>query len=144
MRLLLLLAAPAWATIPAAYGVIEHRFTGMVAAGEAPRLTLQAPKAEVLYVVQCTAGEQTLEWESGVVPQGEDRVFVLQFDDAEVRSAECGLTARMANGLSEKKAITLEWTVEPKRASRAADAPAPDDAEAPESVVTPKGAEDEG
>jgi len=153
--LALLLSASAHATIPAAYGVIEHRFTESVAAGVAPALTLTAPKANVVFVVECSAGDQKLEWETEVVPQGEARTFVLGFEGAtatsgrkedRLRSAECGLFARMANGLSEQKMLQVAWTVrEPEPASSKAEAadPAADDAAAPPtgSIVTPKGQE---
>lgn len=135
LPLALLLAAPAQASIPAAYGVISHRVTSTVVEGAAPLLTIQATEADVVLVVQCTAGEQTLEWETGVVPKGEERVFALAFDDAKARTAECGVFARMANGLAEKKAITAAWTVEPLKKGQPALEP-PD-------VVAPKGAGDD-
>ena len=163
--LALLLTASAHATIPAAYGVIEHRFTESVPAGVPPQLTLTAPKANVVYVVQCTAGDQKLEWETEVVPQGEARTFVLGFEGAtqtsgrkedRVRAAECGLFARMANGLSERKMLQVAWTVRdaepaaPKKGD-ADDPAAPSDDAATGStatgstvtgtIVTPKGQE---
>ncbi|HCH62091.1 MAG: hypothetical protein CL927_11585 [Deltaproteobacteria bacterium] len=110
--------APAEAAIPAAYGVVTHRSTPTVVQGTPPVLTIKAAEANVAMVVQCTAGEQKLSWETGDVPMGEERSFPLAFDDASVRSAECGIFARMANGLAEKKAVTVTWTVTPPEADK--------------------------
>lgn len=104
---------PAQASIPAAYGVVAHRSTETVVEGAAPLLTIKAAAANVALVVQCTAGEQTLRWETGEVPMGEERNFALAFKDAAVRSADCGVYARLANGLAEKLAVPVRWTVEP-------------------------------
>jgi hypothetical protein len=149
--LALLLSASAHATIPAAYGVIEHHFTFSVPAGVAPALTLTAPKADVVFVVECAAGDQKLEWETGVVPQGEERIFVLGFEgastttgrkDDRVRSAECGLFARMANGLSERKMLQVAWTVREAEPATPDTKQEDDAAAAPTgSIVTPKGQE---
>ena len=128
-----LLSAPAQAAIPAAYGVISHRVTASVVEGTSPVLTITAKEAEVVLVVQCTAAEQTIEWETGVVPKGEERSFALDFTDEDVRAAECGVFARMANGLAERKTISAAWTVTPPQP----DAPAP---EPPENLVPPKNA----
>ena len=108
--------APAQAAIPAAYGVVTHRSTPTVVKGTPPVLTIKAAEANVALVVQCSAGEEKLEWQTGDVPMGEERSFPLAFEDASVRSAECGIFARMANGLAEKKAITVTWTVTPPKA----------------------------
>ena len=110
--------APAEAAIPAAYGVVTHRSTPTVVEGTPPVLTIKAAEANVAMVVQCTAGEEKLSWETGDVPMGEERAFPLAFKDATVRSAECGIFARMANGLAEKKAVTVTWTVTPPEAEK--------------------------
>ena len=110
-----LLAAllPAHASIPAAYGVVTHRSTDTVVEGNAPLLTIKAAEANVALVVQCTAGEETLKWEIDEVPMGEERRFALAFKDSTLRSAECGVYARLANGLAEKKAVSVQWTIAP-------------------------------
>jgi hypothetical protein len=105
--------SPAEASIPAAYGVVKHRSTEMVVEGTPAMLTIKAAEANVALVVQCKAGDQTLQWETDEVPMGEERSFALLFEDTKVRSAECGIFARMANGLAEKKAVTVTWTVVP-------------------------------
>ena len=136
LRLVVLAALlPARASIPAAYGVVTHRTTATVVEGTAPLLTVKAAEANVALVVQCTAGEETLRWETGEVPMGEERNFALAFKDATVRAAECGVYARLANGLAEKLAVPVQWTVEPLKKGE----PAP---ETPD-VVAPKADEDE-
>ena len=107
--------SPAEASIPAAYGVVKHRSTETVVQGTPAMLTIKAAEANVALVVQCKAGDQTLQWETDEVPMGEERSFALLFDDPKVRSAECGIFARMANGLAEKKAVTVSWTVVPPK-----------------------------
>ena len=104
---------PATAAIPAAYGVVKHRSTPTVIEGTHAVLTIEAAEANVAMVVQCVAGKETLDWETGEVPMGEERSFPLAFEDPSVRSAECSIFARMANGLAEKKAVTVSWTVTP-------------------------------
>ena len=99
--------------------------------GTPPVLTIKAAEANVALVVQCSAGEEKLEWQTGDVPMGEERSFPLAFEDASVRSAECGIFARMANGLAEKKAITVSWTVTPPKAESEQPDATDTDADAP-------------
>jgi hypothetical protein len=147
MLLFALLASTAEAVIPAAYGIIQHRFTASVPEGVPPALTIEAVAANVVLVVECTAGAQKLTWESGEVPMGESRTFVLAFDGASapaapskpaVRAASCALLARMANGLGERKALELAWTVTPPPKEGAdGDAPPPPKDPAPAKAPPP-------
>jgi hypothetical protein len=153
MLLLALLVSTAEAVIPAAHGVISHRFPTEVPEGVPPALTIEAVAAHVVLVVECTAGEQKLSWESGEVPMGESRSFLLAFEGASapaapgkapVRAASCAVLARMANGLGERKALELSWKVLPAPKAPAEGEPPskgeapPPPAAAPASVVPPK------
>ena len=77
----LALAAPLYAGtgVPAVSGALQSDFTDTVVTGMPPALTLWAPEHEVAYYVECTAGDEILRFETGAVPKGERRLFLLRF-----------------------------------------------------------------
>lgn len=138
----LALAAPLYAGtgVPAVSGALQSDFTDTVLTGMPPALTLWAPEHEVAFYVECTAGDEILRFETGAVPKGERRLFLLRFEQ-ERRAADCVVSARMANGLAENKPLALTWKVEdpveePKADGKpAAKEPAADPPAAAESTV---------
>jgi len=123
--------------IPAVSGVLETEVRAKVPRGMPPTLTLRVPDRPAAFYARCTFGspEQEAVAESDVVEAGEAFVLALPAD-TDARTAECAVVARFANGLSERKPVSMAWQVvepEPEVEPEAApDDPPKDDEKTPD------------
>ena len=97
--------------VPAVHGVLQVEAPGATFEGTAPRLGLWADRPAV-FAIECTVGEVPFAQQSGTIPPGERWVVNLPAAPP-VTTAQCGLFARFANGLSERRAEALVWTWKP-------------------------------
>ncbi len=107
---IMLLGSPmAWAGgVPAAFGVVEVTLPGEVYRGGTPGLSLKAKDRPAVYVVECTVGEKVQSHVSGEVVAGTE--YTVRIDVKEpTTKASCAMVARFANGLSERRALELQW-----------------------------------
>ena len=121
--------------IPAVSGVLETQVRAKVPKGLPPTLTLRTPDRPAAFYARCVFGspQQEVVAESKALAAGDAFVIALPADTT-ARTAECAVVARFANGLSERKPVTMAWTiVEPE--------PEPDpEAETPEGEPSPDAA----
>jgi len=134
-----LLLLPMGATgqgIPAISGVLKDTATSVVTEGMTPTLTLSVEDRPATFFAKCTFGEpaQEVQAESEVLEAGDPFVLALPADSG-AKSAECAVVARFANGLSERKAVSMKWEVVPPlpeaEAGKPADAGEPPDQKPP-------------
>jgi len=100
--------------IPAVSGVLDHKVSKTVIEGTPATLTLTVNDRPAAFFAKCTFGQpaEEVQAESEVKEAGKSFVLALPVD-TKARTAECAVVARFANGLSERKAVKMQWEVVP-------------------------------
>jgi len=129
--------------IPAVSGVLQTEVRGKVPRGTPPTLTLRTPDRPAAFYARCVFGspEQEVVQESDSLEAGEGFVVVLP-PDTSARTAECAVVARFANGLSERKPVSMRWEVIDPAADGETDEKPEEDDEKPPTVDSPEPAKE--
>ena len=103
-------SAPAFAGgIPAVSGVLVVNGPGPTLKGLSPTFSLSAADRPAVFAAECEVGGQKVSAQSEVLPAGE-RFFVALPAKPPVVGATCGVFASFANGLSERREVSLSWS----------------------------------
>jgi hypothetical protein len=121
--------------IPAVSGVLKTHYESKVPRGVPPTLTLKVDDRPAAFYARCVFGspEQEVVAESEALEAGKAFVVALPAD-TKARTAECAVVARFANGLSERKPVTMAWAI--------VDPPKEDAAEEPSDTPDTKATDD--
>lgn len=129
-------ASPA-AGLPAVSGVITHKLVPeAVLPGTAPAVVLTASDRDAAYHLACTVGEEQVERTSAALAPGEPFTVLLPYVEG-VFTAECAVSASFANGLAERKPLSLAWRQRPPEAEEAPPTPEPPAAPPPAPPADP-------
>jgi hypothetical protein len=113
--------------IPAVSGVITVEARDPVGPQSTPAVLLSAADRPTAFAIECTTGEETVKAHTGAIPAGTVHAVPLPRVE-EVTTASCAVLGTFANGLAERRQVSLSWTwyVPPEKdeAADAADAAA--------------------
>ena len=95
--------------IPAVSGVINVEARDPVGPGATPAVLLSASDRPTAFAIECTTGGETVKAHTGAIPAGTVHAVPLPRIEA-VTTASCAVLGTFANGLAERRQVSLSWT----------------------------------
>jgi len=100
--------------LPIVHGAVQVIPPSQVIIGEQPVIAVAVPDREAVIYIECAIGDpdkpqQSFKATSDLLPAGTPAQLSLTVQPP-VTTASCTLVANFANGLTERKAVDLDWT----------------------------------